>query len=82
MSDKEAKKFDKLLEETGRELYPGCNLSAWSTKGYMACPTCNKDASSQKIRSKICYMGHNRYLDLGHSWRRSKKFDENIKKNC
>ena len=41
----------------------------------MACPTCNKDASSQKIRSKICYMGHNRYLDLGHSWRRSKKFD-------
>lgn len=24
MSDKEAKKFDKLLEETGRELYPGC----------------------------------------------------------
>ncbi|PHU19960.1 Protein disulfide isomerase-like 1-4 [Capsicum chinense] len=24
------------------------NLSGWSTKGYMACPTCNKDASSQR----------------------------------
>ncbi|PHU03277.1 hypothetical protein BC332_28528 [Capsicum chinense] len=25
------------------------NLSRWSTKGYMACPTCNKDASSKRI---------------------------------
>jgi len=51
------------------------NLSGWSTKGYMACPTCNKDASSQKVRSKICYMGHRRHLEPSHSWRRSKKFD-------
>ncbi|KAM3238171.1 hypothetical protein P3L10_013201 [Capsicum annuum] len=27
------------------------NLSGWSTKGYMACPTCNKDASSQRHRN-------------------------------
>ncbi|WMV19289.1 hypothetical protein MTR67_012674 [Solanum verrucosum] len=51
------------------------NLSGWSTKGYMACPTCNKDASSRKVRSKICYMGHRRHLEPSHSWRRSKKFD-------
>ncbi|WMV33085.1 hypothetical protein MTR67_026470 [Solanum verrucosum] len=51
------------------------NLSGWSTKGYMACPTCNKDASSQKVRCKICYMGHRRHLEPSHSWRRSKKFD-------
>ncbi|KAL3370741.1 hypothetical protein AABB24_007665, partial [Solanum stoloniferum] len=75
MSEMEAKFFDKLLEEAERELYPGCNLSGWSTKGYMACPTCNKDASSQKVRSKICYMGHRRHLEPSHSWRRSKKFD-------
>ncbi|XP_016571605.1 uncharacterized protein LOC107869617 [Capsicum annuum] len=30
-----------------------CNLSGWSTKGYMACPTCNKDASSQRVRVDI-----------------------------
>ncbi|XP_060194586.1 uncharacterized protein LOC132623787 isoform X2 [Lycium barbarum] len=51
------------------------NLSGWSTKGYMACPTCNKDAPSRKIRSKICYTGHHRYLEPSHSWRRSRKFD-------
>ncbi|KAH0696315.1 hypothetical protein KY289_013797 [Solanum tuberosum] len=51
------------------------NLSGCSTKGYMACPTCNKDALSQKVRSKICYIGHRRYLKPSHAWRRSMKFD-------
>ncbi|KAH0724885.1 hypothetical protein KY284_000750 [Solanum tuberosum] len=31
------------------------NLSGWSTKGYMACPTCNKDALSQKKSLKLRY---------------------------
>ncbi|KAH0754685.1 hypothetical protein KY290_024955 [Solanum tuberosum] len=56
------------------------NLSGWSTKGYMACPTCNKDALSQKVRSKICYMGHRRYLKPSHAWRRSMKFDGKVEK--
>ncbi|XP_059289915.1 uncharacterized protein LOC132043450 isoform X2 [Lycium ferocissimum] len=56
------------------------NLSGWSTKGYMACPTCNKDAPSQRVRSKICYMGHRRYLEASHPWRRSKKFDGKTEK--
>ncbi|KAM3360911.1 hypothetical protein P3S68_015765 [Capsicum galapagoense] len=56
------------------------NLSGWSTKGYMACPTCNKDASSQRLRGKISYTGHHRYLESSHSWRRSKKFDGKIEK--
>ena len=51
------------------------NLSGWSTKGYKACPTCNEDTSSQGIRSKICYMGHRRFLPLNHSWRRSRQHD-------
>ncbi|XP_075104365.1 uncharacterized protein LOC142178536 [Nicotiana tabacum] len=56
------------------------NLSRWSTKGYMACPTCNKNAPSHKLRSKICYMDHRWYLDPKHTWRRSKNFDGKIEK--
>ena len=39
----------------------------WSTKGYMAFPTCNKDICSLGLRSKICYMGHRRFLPSNHS---------------
>ncbi|KAM3358774.1 hypothetical protein P3S68_021707 [Capsicum galapagoense] len=56
------------------------NLSGRSTKGYMTCPTCNKDVSSQRVRGKISYMGHHWYLESNHSWRRSNKFDEKIEK--
>ncbi|KAL2492096.1 Uncharacterized protein Adt_27724 [Abeliophyllum distichum] len=51
------------------------NLSGWSTKGYKACPTCNENTSSQGIRSKICFMGHRRYLPPNHPWRKSKLHD-------
>ena len=44
------------------------NLAGWSTKGYKACPVCNEDTSSLGIRSKICYMGHRRFLPLDHGW--------------
>ena len=43
------------------------NLSGWSTKGYKVCPVCNAETSSQKLNSKICYMGYRRYLSYGHS---------------
>ncbi|XP_012840363.1 PREDICTED: uncharacterized protein LOC105960705 [Erythranthe guttata] len=53
----------------------GC-VSGWSTKGYMACLVCNKHTCSKGLRSKICYMGHRRYLPRGHKWRKNKiKFD-------
>ena len=51
------------------------NLSGWSTKGYMACPTCNKDPSSQRLKDKIGYTGARRYLPENHTWRRSKLFN-------
>ena len=44
------------------------NLSGWSTKGYNACLVCNEDIPSMAIRSKICYIGHRRFLPLDHSW--------------
>ena len=34
------------------------DLSGWSTKGYKACPVCNKHTKSQRLRNKICYMDH------------------------
>ncbi|RVW49583.1 hypothetical protein CK203_076745 [Vitis vinifera] len=55
------------------------NLAGWSTKGYKACPVCNEDTSSLGIRSKICYMGHRRFLPLDHGWRRSRQHDGKTK---
>ena len=43
------------------------DLSGWRTKGYKACPVCNVDTSSMRLKSKICYMGHRRYLPLTHA---------------
>ncbi|CAN1181773.1 hypothetical protein LINPERHAP2_LOCUS35603 [Linum perenne] len=51
------------------------NLSGWSTKGYLACPTCNKDAPSERLHSKIGYLGHRRFLPINHRWRKDKKFN-------
>lgn len=48
------------------------NLSGWSTKGKLACPCCHKDTQSTSLRSKLCYMGHRRFLPMDHPWRRSR----------
>ena len=47
------------------------NLSEWSTKGYLACPICNKDASSLYLKhgQKIYFMGHRWFLRGNHIWR-------------
>ncbi|KAK9286236.1 hypothetical protein L1049_014622 [Liquidambar formosana] len=46
------------------------NLSGWSTKGFLACPICNKDTCSQSLHIKIGYLCHRRYLPPDHSWRK------------
>ncbi|KAI3458716.1 hypothetical protein Pfo_015379 [Paulownia fortunei] len=46
-----------------------------STKGYIACPVCLEDTVSQKLRSKICYIGHRRFLHDKHSWYKNKSFN-------
>ncbi|XP_038987114.1 uncharacterized protein LOC120112307 isoform X2 [Phoenix dactylifera] len=51
------------------------NMSGWPTKGYLACPICNEDASSERLRSKIGYMGARRFLPENHTWRKSKLFN-------
>ncbi|KAF7114877.1 hypothetical protein RHSIM_RhsimUnG0071800 [Rhododendron simsii] len=50
-------------------------MSGWSTKGYLACPICNEDNSSIRLRSKIGYLGARRFLPENHIWRRSKLFN-------
>ncbi|XP_049414815.1 uncharacterized protein LOC125877616 [Solanum stenotomum] len=59
------------------------NLSGWSTKGKLACRSCNKDTSSIRLANcrKQCFMGHRRYLPKDHRWRNDKKsFDNTIEK--
>ena len=51
------------------------NLSGWSTKGYNACPSCNDSLLGVKLKDKIGYIGHRKYLELNHQWRRSKAFN-------
>ena len=45
------------------------NLSGWSTKGYLACPICNRDASSLHLKhgQKIYFMDHRWFLLSNHS---------------
>ncbi|XP_007226196.2 uncharacterized protein LOC18791599 [Prunus persica] len=48
-------------------------------QGYKACPVCLEDTTSTKLRNKICYMGHHRYLKKNHPWRKdSENFDGTI----
>ncbi|XP_028116787.1 uncharacterized protein LOC114314502 [Camellia sinensis] len=53
-------------------------LSAWSTKGALACPCCNTHTRSRYLKNgrKLCYMGHRRWLNGGHKFRKaSASFD-------
>ncbi|XP_058192172.1 uncharacterized protein LOC131309573 [Rhododendron vialii] len=47
-------------------------LSGWSTKGALACPSCNVETQSLWLKNfrKYCYMGHRRFLDQGHNFRK------------
>ncbi|XP_042973519.1 uncharacterized protein LOC122305193 [Carya illinoinensis] len=47
------------------------NLSGWSTKGKLACPSCNEGTDSNWLTYglKFCYMGHRCFLPLNHMWR-------------
>ncbi|XP_020243341.1 uncharacterized protein LOC109821575 [Asparagus officinalis] len=56
-------------------LIPGPTGPGWSTKGKLACPCCNKHTHSIRLKygGKQSYMGHRRYLDENHIWRKDKK---------
>lgn len=62
--------------------FPGlAMLSGWSTKGKLACPTCQKGTSHRRLKhgGKECYMGHRRWLPPDHKFRDLKKeFDGTV----
>ena len=51
------------------------NLSGCRTKGYKACPVCGEKTCSIRLKhcKKIVYMGHRRFLRVGHAYRRKKR---------
>ncbi|XP_060972524.1 uncharacterized protein LOC115712464 [Cannabis sativa] len=55
-------------------------VSGYSTQGYKACPVCEEDTSSFRVRGKTCFMGHRRYLSLNHHWRKDKEYDGTIER--
>ena len=57
------------------------NLSGWSTKGRVACPSCGESTHSIWLKhgGKFCYMGHRRWLEANHPFRFQKDlFDGTI----
>ena len=51
-------------------------LSGWSTSGYKSCPTCNEDTTSIRLREKLSYVGHRRFLPTDHPLRKSRDFND------
>ncbi|XP_073102509.1 uncharacterized protein [Elaeis guineensis] len=50
------------------------NLSGWSTKGELACPSCYNQTESTWLSHgrKFCYRGHRRFLSNTHRFRRDR----------
>ena len=44
--------------------------SGRSTKGYYACASCDKNPCNVKLKNKVGYIGHCRFLDDGHTFRK------------
>ena len=58
-------------------------LSGRITVGYQACVRYDKDPCSERIRNKICWTGHRRFLARNHRWRRSREFNgKNETRGC
>jgi hypothetical protein len=53
--------------------YPALStLSGRVTKGYFSRVCCDKDPCSRRLKNKICYTGHHRFLPTDHPWRRKR----------
>nr|XP_027083699.1 uncharacterized protein LOC113706000 [Coffea arabica] len=69
--------IDVYLQSLVKELtefdFPGyAMLSGWSTKGEYACLVCHKFTHARRLTHsfKHCYMGHHRFLDSKHKFRK------------
>nr|GFB22275.1 hypothetical protein [Tanacetum cinerariifolium] len=55
------------------------SLSGRSRQDYKACPACNEDTPSVRVLGKTAYVGHIRFLEKPHKWRRSLEFNGETK---
>ena len=51
------------------------HLSGQSTNGDKAYPTCNEDTTSVRLRDKLSYVSHRRFLPTDHLWKKSRDFN-------
>jgi hypothetical protein len=59
--------------------YPALSMmSGIVTGGHYACVHSDKDPCSRRIRNKICYVGHRRWLPHDHPWRKKRDYDGQI----
>ncbi|XP_031265479.1 uncharacterized protein LOC116123878 [Pistacia vera] len=73
----------RLLMLQKRKIPTYANLSGWSTKGAMACPSCNEEIPSTRLKygCKFSFMGARRFLPMNHKWRENKSsFDGKLEK--
>ncbi|XP_050281315.1 uncharacterized protein LOC126722213 [Quercus robur] len=71
-SSKEVFQLRAVLMWTINDFPTYADLSGWSTKGELVCPSCAVKTKSQYLRNgrKFCYMGHRRWLDVNHDFRK------------
>jgi hypothetical protein len=58
--------------------YPALSTLSGRVASYFACVHCDKNPCFKRIRNKLCYIVHRRFLPRDHPWRRSKVFDGNV----
>ncbi|XP_075660213.1 uncharacterized protein LOC142630034 [Castanea sativa] len=70
-SSKEIFQLRAALMWTINDFPAYADLSGWSTKGELACPSCAMETDSRYLKNghKFCYMGHRRWLDVDHNFR-------------
>ncbi|XP_050280569.1 uncharacterized protein LOC126721563 [Quercus robur] len=80
-SSKEVFQLRAALMWTINDFPAYADLSGWSTKGELACPSYAVKTESRYLRNgrKFCYMGHRRWLDVDHDFRKDgMSFDGSI----
>ena len=59
--------------------YPGyATMSGRSTKGYYACVQCDVNPCYESLKHKIGYVGHHRFIEMDHPYRKSRLFNGKV----
>ncbi|XP_050248759.1 uncharacterized protein LOC126696012 [Quercus robur] len=74
-SSKEVFQLRAALMWTINDFPTYADLSGWSTKGELDCPSCAMKTESRYLKNgrKFCYMGHRWWLDVDHDFHKDEK---------